>query len=103
MNSLRFTAGLSHNIGVKEAYNKLAQDASLLMSINKKLAHTGQPRPKNMNKNLYDSGAKGCAESNIGGVIPGSEKLSLKILNWVSDTQEHNFVNMGHRRWALIH
>ena len=30
-NSLRFAAGLSHNIGVTEEYNKLAQDASLLM------------------------------------------------------------------------
>ena len=33
-NSLRFAAGLSHNIGVTEEYNKLAQDASLLMKLN---------------------------------------------------------------------
>ena len=56
-NSLRFAAGLSHNIGVTEEYNKLAQDASLLMKINNLMAHNGHPKPKGMSKALYDSGA----------------------------------------------
>ena len=38
------------------SFEKLAQDASLLMRVNNKMAHTGQPKPKNMTKQLYDSG-----------------------------------------------
>ena len=63
---MRFIAGLSYNIGVKDEYNKLAQDASLLMSVNNLLEHHGHPKPKNMDKKLYDSGSKGCSSCNIG-------------------------------------
>ena len=98
INFLRYTAGLSHNIGMNEKYNKLAQDASLLMKLNNKLAHVGQPKPNGLDKKLYDSGAKGCAESNLGS---GHHNLMSSFEGWVSDSQEHNFPSVGHRRWLL--
>ena len=98
MNALRYTAGLSHNVGLTEKYNKLAQDASLLMELNNKLAHVGQPKPKGLDKKLYDSGAKGCAESNCGS---GHLNLMSSINGWVSDSQPHNFPSVGHRRWLF--
>ena len=98
LNSLRFAAGLSHNIGLTDSYNKLAQDASLLCSVNDFLSHYDQPKPKNMNKNLYDSGAKGCASCNLG---QGHIHINDSILGWVSDEDSGNFDRMGHRRWVL--
>ena len=98
LNGLRFAAGLSYDIGLTDEYNKLAQDASLLCQVNNKLAHFGHPKPKNMNKKLYDSGAKGCATSNLG---MGHSNLCDSLKGWVSDQDEGNFDRMGHRRWVL--
>ena len=97
-NTVRFIAGLSYNIGVKDEYNKLAQDASLLMSVNNLLEHHGQPKPKNMDKKLYDSGSKGCSSCNIGS---GDNNINSAILGWLADEHTVNFDNMGHRRWIL--
>ena len=52
MNALRYTAGLRHNKGVIEKYNKLAQDASLLMKLKNKMAHVGHPRPNDLDKKI---------------------------------------------------
>ena len=98
LNSLRFAAGLSYNVGTTDEYNKLAQDASLLCQINNLLAHEGQPKPKNMDKKLYDSAAKGCRTSNLAN---GCHNLNSSIQCWVSDEDEGNFDRMGHRRWVL--
>ena len=81
-NSLRYAAGISYNINVTNEYNKLAQDASLLMQLNDKMAHKSHSQPKKMSKAVYDSGVKGCAESNIG---TGHKNLQDAILGWVSD------------------
>ena len=98
LNSLRFAAGLTYDIGLTDKYNQLAQDASLLCQVNNKLAHTNQPKPKNMDKKLYNSGAKGCAESNLG---MGHNNLLDSLKGWVSDQDSGNFDRMGHRRWVL--
>ena len=45
-NSLRYAAGISYNIDVTDEFNKLAQDASLLMQLNDKMAHKGHSQPK---------------------------------------------------------
>ena len=51
-----------------------------------------------MSKAVYDSGVKGCAESNIG---TGYKNLQDAILGWVSDVDPENFESVGHRRWVL--
>ena len=98
MNLLRYTTGLSYNIGMTEKYNQLTQDASLLCQLNNKLAHVGHPKPKDLDKKLYDSGAKGCDECNLG---MGHENLMSSVNGWASDEDAHNFPRVGHRRWLL--
>ena len=68
------------------------------MKLNNKMAHHGHSKPKNMSKPVYDSGVKGCAESNIGN---GYNNLTDAIFGWVSDHDTHNFGRVGHRRWVL--
>ena len=41
-----------------------------------------------MSKALYDSGVKGCSQSNIGN---GYNNLQEGIKGWVSDENQHNF------------
>ena len=55
----RYAVGISNDVTSDETYEKLSQDASLLMKVNNLMAHTGQPNPKNMNDKLYNSGVKG--------------------------------------------
>ena len=68
------------------------------MKINNLMAHFGQPKPKNMSKSLYDSGALGCAKSNLSS---GCSNLQNAIQDWVSDEDTSNFDRVGHRRWVL--
>ena len=51
LNSLRFAAGLSYDIGLTDEYLKLAQNASLLCQVNNLLQHSDQPKPKIWIKN----------------------------------------------------
>ena len=81
LNSLRFAAGLSYDIGLTDEYLKLAQDASLLCQVNNLLQHSDQPKPKNMDQKLFESGDRGCNS----------------IFGWVSDKDSGNFDRMGHR------
>ena len=89
LNSIRHTAGLSHNVGMTEEYNKVAQNACLLMKLNNLMAHVGHPRPNGLDKKIYDSGAKGCAESNLGS---GYSNIIKSVLGWASDEDKYNFL-----------
>ena len=78
------------------SYEKLAQDASLLMKVNKKFAHTGQPKPSKMDSKLYKSGENGCASCNI---FWNCKNLFEGVSGWIDD---HGvFDSVGHRRWCL--
>jgi len=96
LNFARFMVGIPNDVINDSSYEKLAQDASLLMKVNNKLAHTGQPKPKNMDKKLYDSGAKGCKSCNI---FWGISNLYDGVEGWIVD--DGNFTTIGHRRWIL--
>ena len=98
LNCLRYAAGLSHNITMTQEYNNIAQNACLLMKLNNKLAHVGQPRPNGLDKKIYDSGAKGCVSSNLGS---GYSNLMKSVLAWASDQDQFNFPRVGHRRWVF--
>ena len=96
LNFARFMVGIPNEVTNDSSYEKLAQDASLLMKVNNKMAHTGQPKPKNMNDKLYNSGAKGCKSCNIS---YGRDNLYENVEGWIVDNG--NFTTMGHRRWIL--
>ena len=51
-----------------------------------------------MNKNLYDSGVKGCATCNLG---QGDIHINNSIYGWVYDQDSSFFDWMEHRRWVL--
>jgi uncharacterized protein YkwD len=53
MNYARYAAGIPNDVKNDSSYETLAQDASLLQKVNNLMAHTGQPKPKNMNDKLY--------------------------------------------------
>ena len=96
MNYARYAAGIPNEVVNDSAYETLAQDASLLMQVNNLMAHTGQPKPKNMNDKLYESGAKGCASCNL---FDGPRNLYASVHGWLEDNG--NFTTIGHRRWIL--
>ena len=95
-NFARFAVGIPNNVEIDASYEKLAQDASLLMAVNDLMAHTGQPKPKNMKDDLYNSGAKGCASCNI---YSGVRNIYDAVEGWIEDSG--NFTTIGHRRWIL--
>ena len=96
LNFARFMVGIPDDVTNDSSYEKLAQDASLLMKVNNKMAHTGQPKPKNMNDKLYNSGAKGCKSCNL---FMGLDNLYEGVEGWIVDNG--NFTTIGHRRWIL--
>ena len=95
-NFARFALGIPNNVVNDSSYEKLAQDAALLQKANNLMAHTGQPRPRNMNDKLYKSGAKGCASCNL---FNGPKNLYDAVDGWLRD--DGNFTTIGHRRWIL--
>ena len=95
LNSYRFCAGIPCDVKIDSSYEKLAQDAALLMKVNNLLEHTGQPKPRNMNDNLYKSGSKGCSSCNI---ALGYSNLFTAINGWILDD---GLISVGHRRWIL--
>ena len=82
LNFARFMVGIPNDVTNDSSYEKLAQDASLLMKVNNKMAHTGQPKPKNMNDKLYNSGAKGCKSCNL---FMGQDNLYAGVEGWIID------------------
>ena len=96
LNYARYAVGIPNNVINDSSYEKLAQDASLLQRVNNLMAHTGQPKPRNMNDNLYKSGAKGCAKCNL---FTGPRNLYDAVDGWLRD--DGNFYTIGHRRWII--
>ena len=93
MNYARYAAGIPNDVTNDPSYEKLAQDASLLQKVNRKMAHTGQPKPRDMNDKLYKSGADGCASCNLY-TLP--KNLYDAVDGWIRD--DGNFYTIGHRR-----
>ena len=95
-NCLRYIAGIPYDVGISKEYQEIAEAASLLMSINNLLAHSGQPKPNKMDNKLFKLGDKGCNSCNLG---MGYHNLIDSINGWISDSG--CFDSMGHRRWVL--
>ncbi len=95
-NCLRYIAGIPYDVGINKQYQELSEAASLLMAINKLMAHSGQPKPNKMDDKLFKLGDKGCNSCNI---CLGCYNLIDSINCWISDSGCFN--TMGHRRWIL--
>ena len=95
-NYARYAAGIPNNVKNDPIYEKFAQDASLLMRVNKKMAHFGQPKPSDMDDELFKSGEKGCVSCNL---YVQQYTIFSAMHGWVED--HGNFYTVGHRRWIL--
>ena len=95
-NYARYAVGIPNDVTSDESYEKSAQDASLLMRVNKLMAHFNQPKPVDMNDELYNSGVTGCSSCNLFSCI---KNIYHAVEGWVEDFG--NFTTIGHRRWIL--
>ena len=66
------------------------------MTVNKLMAHFGQPKPVDMDDELYNSGVKGCSSCNLFRCI---RNIYHAVEGWIEDNG--NFTTIGHRRWIL--
>lgn len=98
INFCRYLAGLPYDVGLRDDYNELAQNASLIIWMNNELNHhPGQP--KGMSDEVYALAYAGSEQSNIG--IGFMNIQSAVISGYMSDTDLRNLDMMGHRRWIL--
>lgn len=101
LNQVRYIAGLSYDVKLKDEYNELAQAASLVNYVNGTMSHHPE-QPSDMDKDLYDLGYKGAGESNIVWASWEDWPLNDLIVNsWMADDDDGNISRVGHRRWIL--
>lgn len=101
INNIRYIAGLSSNVSLRESYNQLAQAASIVCYANDYMSHTPS-RPPGMNKSLANKGIRGAGESNLAWASWQHCNLEWTILNtWMADSSARNISTVGHRRWIL--
>ena len=100
LNFVRFVAGLSSDVEMKEELQDCTQKGAVLMHSINKLTHTPS-KPDNMQKDFYETALKGTSESNIAW---GSMEHNLAfdvIEQWMEDGDSFNIQRVGHRRWCL--
>ena len=98
VNFCRYLAGLPYDVELDSTYNELAQNASLIIYINKVLSHTPS-KPAVMSDAVYELAYKGSGESNIG---KGYMNIQASVTEgYMADTDENNISKLGHRRWLL--
>lgn len=96
VNQVRFVAGLDE-VTFDEHYRELAQAAALVNAANNEMTHYPK-QPADMDDTLYALGAEGARSSNLGGrTSPAAEVFK----GWMHDTDSHNIIHLGHRRWVL--
>ena len=104
LNFMRYVAGLSYDVKIKDEYTVKAQNASFLSALNDKqtgnivLSHT-PARPDGVSDELYNSGYKGASSSNI---AQGFLNLDQSIVQgYMNDSDSINYDRVGHRQWIL--
>ena len=105
INAIRFIAGLSYDVEVKDEYIELAQASSYINALNESLSHYHQ-KPEGVPDEIYDKGYEGSSHSNISSYwASNSQRNSLSntmIDGWMADdSSETNLSCVGHRRWIL--
>lgn len=100
LNFIRYVAGISSDVKVKQSYQTKAQAAAVVNYNDKTSWISHYPaKPAGMNNSLYKQGASGSASSNL---AAGQSTLYNAIVNgWMSDSDSYNITRVGHRRWCL--
>lgn len=92
INYFRAMAGLPADIGLSDEYNRKAQQAALMMSVNEELHHSP---PQNWTCYTED-GAEAAGHSNLFLGVSGVESVT----GYIEDPGDNNSA-VGHRRWIL--
>jgi uncharacterized protein YkwD len=92
INYFRAMAGVPNNIQLSDEYNRKAQQAALMMSVNGQLSHNPPPSWKCYS----DEGKQAAGNSNLYLGIYGS----TAITGFIRDSGSGNYA-VGHRRWIL--
>ncbi len=101
LNQIRYIAGLSDNVALKDEYNRLTQAASLVNYANGSLSHFPE-KPADMGDELYELGKNGAGSSNIAWASWSTSNLNFTIVDqWMADDDDSNIDRVGHRRWVL--
>lgn len=105
LNTIRYIAGLNADVVIDPDYEKLAQAASLVNSVNEIMTHYPS-QPAGMSDDLYELGRTGAGSSNIGCSMATSPEIlggleSMLLSGWVGDSDSSNIDRLGHRRWVL--
>ncbi|HEX6386869.1 MAG TPA: CAP domain-containing protein [Anaerolineae bacterium] len=91
INYFRAMAGIPPVSGFIDEYNRKAQEAALMMSVNNQLSHS----PDSSWHCYTEDGREAAGSSNLAGGIDGAGAMSL----YMDDGSGNNPV--GHRRWIL--
>ena len=98
LNFVRYIAGVPSNVTLNGSYNKQAQAAALVNSLNGALSHS-PAKPAGISDALYDLGYEGAGSSNIGaGYTNPADSI---VRGYLRDEDSGNIDRVGHRRWVL--
>lgn len=100
LNQVRYIAGLSDTVVLKDEYTERAQAAAFVNAVNGTMSHYPD-RPEGMSDELYQKGYTGASRSNIAYGWGGRYTLSSFIRLWMDDSDKSNIDRLGHRRWIL--
>ncbi len=100
LNFVRYIAGLSYDVTIRDTYAQYAQDGALVLAaLGQGLSHT-PTCPDGMDASIYKSGYTG---TNHGNISAGYYNLATNIVHgWMADYSESNRATLGHRRWILL-
>ena len=98
LNSIRYIAGLNHNVVLDKEYGDMAQAGAFVNWSIGELTHNPKNKPSSMKQADWDLGCKGAGSSNL---ARGYGSLPWAVLGWTDDGDSSNIKHVGHRRWTL--
>lgn len=98
LNSVRYIAGIGHEVTLDDTFNKECQAGALIGQVTGKLTHYPDP-VDGMSDELFQLAYDGCSQSNI---AKGYSTINDCIIHgWMSDDDSGNIQRVGHRFWCL--
>lgn len=99
--TIRFIAGINHDVELNYEYSEKAQAACIVNYANGNLSH--YPKyPANMNGKISTLGVEASKDCNLAKYTRANASLKFAILDgWMSDSDPANISTLGHRRWIL--
>ena len=99
--TIRFIAGINHEVTLSDDYSEKAQAACMVNYANGNLSH--YPKyPQGMDGRLASLGVEASRYCNLSRYTRANASLKFAIMDgWMSDSDSANISSLGHRRWIL--